>query len=390
MLGSISAVAAENAPFAIRDAQLEPVKWEEIAGWADDDHAAALKTFQKSCAAIRRRGTAVRAAAQPAALFSRVCARAVSAGTASARQFFERNFQAVRIARLGESEGFLTGYYEPIVAGSRTRSDEYSVPMYRRPPDLITEAPPSNGVPANKGKVWRTENGSLVPYYDRAEIDAGALAGKDLEICWLKDPIDAFFIHIQGSARVRLEDGGTLRLNYDGYNGHSYTPVGGVLVRRGQVSREEMSMDRIREWMRANPSEAQALRHENRSFVFFRVAELAAHEEAIGGQGIPLTAERSIAIDRALHAYGTPFWIDAQLPLKEAGSSDSFRRLMIAQDTGSAIIGPARADIYFGAGDEAGAIAGRIKHPARFIMLIPGTVSLAGGRTPFPRPKPAS
>ena len=213
---------------------------------------------------------------------------------------------------------------------------------------------------------------------------------RGLEICWLKDPVDLFFMQIQGSARVRLADGDVLRLNYAAHNGHPYTPVGRILIDRGIVPREEMSMDRIRAWMEANPDDAKELRQQNRSFVFFRKAALAAHEEAVGGQGIPLAAGRSLAIDRKLHAYGVPFWLDAKLPLHKDDTLEPFRRLMIAQDTGSAIVGPARGDIYFGAGTEAGRTAGRIKHPARFVMLVPKRLALTSIRhAPLPRPRPA-
>jgi membrane-bound lytic murein transglycosylase A len=366
--------------------------WNDIPGWPADDHAAAFATFLASCRTIVRGLPPAQASKPVANALVPLCEAALKAKVKTDRQaraFFEARFQPAEISRIGETEGFLTGYYEPIVSGSRVRTAEYTVPMYRRPPDLIAEAPPAEGgAPANKGRAWRLEGGTRVPYHDRAAIDGGALAGKGLEICWLKDPIDAFFIHIQGSSRVRLEDGTVLRLNYDGHNGHAYTPVGRILVQREAVPKEEMSMDRIRQWMQANPNQAAALRNENKSYIFFRVASLADHEEAIGAQGIPLTADRSIAVDRNLHAYGTPFWIDAALPLTGVNASDHFQRLMIAQDTGGAIIGPARADIYFGAGEKAGQVSGRIRHPGRFVMLIPNALHPARARVPWPRAKP--
>jgi membrane-bound lytic murein transglycosylase A len=325
-----------------------------------------------------------------------VCREALALGPANAseaRSFFEDRFRPVRISKLGETEGFLTGYYEPVVEGSRFPTREFTVPMYRRPRDLMSASRRVGPGFPNKGGAFRMFGRRKgPPYHTRAEIEDGALDGKGLEICWLKDPIDAFFIHIQGSARIRLEDGAVLRLNYAAHNGHPYNPVGGVLVQRGEVPREEMSMDRIRQWMLAKPEEAKELRRQNRSFVFFRIAELANDQEAVGGQGIALTAGRSIAIDRRLHAYGTPFWLDAELPLSSETGRDRYRRLMIAQDTGSAIIGPARADIYFGAGDEAGRVAGRIRHRGRFVMLLPRGVELAdtGRPIPYPPPRPKS
>jgi membrane-bound lytic murein transglycosylase A len=325
-----------------------------------------------------------------------LCREALALGPASAaeaRAFFESRFRPFRLARLGEAEGFLTGYYEPIVEGSRVPTQDFKVPMYRRPPDMIVAGrhrPGASRILPNRGPVWRRADKKLVPYYDRAEIENGALDGKGLEICWLKDPIDAFFIQIQGSARIRLEDGALLRLNYAAHNGQPYTPVGAILIQEGAIERADMSMNRIRQWMLANPDKAKELRQKNRSFIFFRVAELADHEEAVGAQGVPLTAGRSIAVDRRLHAYGTPLWIDAELPVRDEGSRDAFRRLMIAQDTGSAIVGPARGDLYFGAGEEAGRVAGRIKHPARVVMLLPRGIDPAGlaGPVPLPPPRP--
>ena len=220
-----------------------------------------------------------------------------------------------------------------------------------------------------------------MPYYDRAAIEDGVLSGKKLEICYLKDPIDAFFAHIQGSVRVKLDDGKMLRLNYAAQNGHPYTAVGKFLVQRGIVPKEEMSMERIRQWMTEHPEEGKELRRLNKSYVFFRETSLAANEEAIGAQGISLTAGRSIAVDRNIHVYGTPFFIQAELPIDSEQSTTRFRRLMVAQDTGGAILGPARADIYWGASPDAEKIAGRLRHPGRFVMLFPNEVD------PFAAPK---
>jgi membrane-bound lytic murein transglycosylase A len=189
---------------------------------------------------------------------------------------------------------------------------------------------------------------------------------------------------------VRLEDGAMLRINYDAHNGYSYVPVGRVLIERNLVPREEMSMQRIREWMHDNPDGAKDVRRQNRSVVFFRIVGLNDDTEAIGGQGIPLSAGRSIAVDKALHVYGTPFFIEADLPLASPKSQSPFRRIMIAQDTGSAIVGPARADLFFGAGDEAGQVAGRIRQPGRFAILLPREIdpAAAGARMPLPPVKP--
>ena len=211
----------------------------------------------------------------------------------------------------------------------------------------------------------------LVPYYDRAEIEDGAIAGRGLEICWLKNQTDLLFTQIQGSARVRLEDGSTLRINYDAHNGYPYTPVGRILIDRNIIPKDQMSMQKIREWMDQNPDGAKELRRQNRSYVFFREVQLSDKDEAVGAQGVPLTPGRSIAVDKSLHVYGTPFFIEGELPIESEQSKTPFRRLMVAQDTGSAIVGPARADIYFGAGADAGRVSGRLRHNVRFVILVP-------------------
>jgi len=324
-----------------------------------------------------------------------VCARAVKSGPLTreaARQFFETNFLPIRIRKLGDTAGFLTGYYEPIVDGSRFPTREFTVPLYRRPPDLLAAGTTHPGGPfPNNGRAFRRNSkGELVPYYDRGEIEDGALDGRHLEICWLRSATEALFIQIQGSARVRLEDGTMLRLNYDAHNGYPYVPVGRALIDRNIIPREEMSMQRIREWMQANPDEAKNVRRQNRSVVFFRIVGLNEDGEALGAQGIPLSAGRSIAVDKALHVYGTPFFIEADLPLVGPRPSTPFRRTMIAQDTGSAIVGPARADLYFGAGEQAGQIAGRVRQAGRFALLLPRDLDpvAAGAHMPLPPPRP--
>jgi membrane-bound lytic murein transglycosylase A len=190
---------------------------------------------------------------------------------------------------------------------------------------------------------------------------------------------------------VRLEDGLIMRVNYAAHNGLPYTPIGRVLIERNLVPREEMSLDRIRKWMNDNPDQAKELRSKNQGFVFFRISGLADESEPAGGEGVHLTPGRSIAVDRPLHAYGTPFFFEADLPIDGAAAKTPWRRLTIAQDTGSAIVGPARADIYFGAGEEAGRIAGRVRQAARVAMLVPRSIDPveAGAQMPLPRPKPA-
>jgi membrane-bound lytic murein transglycosylase A len=383
-------------PLVISGGQYQPVDWKDIAGWSADDHLQAYKAFRISCKSIsqqqspsadgRALGTSLRELCRAANVLD------ITDG-AKARAFFEEHFLPLRISRLGEEAGFVTGYYEPIVDGSRTQTDTYNVPVYRRPSNLFVRgfSQAAVGLP-NKGQVFRKiGRRKLVPYYDRAEIEDGAIAGRGLEICWLKDQTDLLFAQIQGSARVRLQDGSTLRINYDAHNGYPYTPVGRILIDRGIIPKEQMSMQKIREWMDQNPDGAQELRRQNRSYVFFREVPLSDKDEPVGAQGVPLTPGRSIAVDRSLHVYGTPFFIEGELPIESEQSKTPFRRLMVAQDTGSAITGPARADIYYGTGSDAGRVSGRFRHNMHFVMLVPKSLDpiARGHKMPVPDPRPS-
>ena len=382
-----AATSAMAQPMKLRDAEILPLTFEQLNGWTSDDQAAAFDAYLKSCRAILNGTKAMRKARPVYGGLYAACenATALAAGgkvdTAAARKFFEDNFKPVRIkppehtyGYYTGADGFYTGYYEPEVMGSRVKTEEYSVPLY--------------GVPAKVAGKKSTH----FAQYDRVDIEKGALAGKGLEICWVKNPVDAFFAQIQGSTRVKLDDGELLRLNYIASNGKPYTPVGRLLIDRGIFTPEEMSMDKIRDFMEANPEEGKALREKNRSFVFFSKTTLQAQDECLGAQGIALTPGRSIAVDPSVHVYGTPVWIDAKFPLKSAAPEDSFQRLMVAQDTGSAIRGPARADIYFGHGPDIPSIAGRIKQFGQFVMLMPRMAAnadeVAGKVVPLPKPRP--
>ena len=394
-------------PLRLPNAAIEPIEWNALNGWEVDDHAAAFATFLTSCRPLLRASVREGDKRPMYLALTQVCRQALAVGRLTddqARIFFEHNFRPLRIASLGDSAGLLTGYYEPIVDGSRFPTGIFKVPIYRRPPDLV---PPRNstgpGFP-NKGQsLRRTSSGALVPYYDRGQILDGALDGKHLEICWIKNQSDALGIQIEGSARVRLEDGTILRINYDGHNGYPFVPVSRILIERNIIPRKEMSLERIREWIRADPQSAEEVLRQNRSFVFFRIVGLsddrepkdaqgAPHDrEAVGAQGVPLTPGRSIAVDNALHVYGTPFFIQADLPLTDEKRRIKFDRLMIAQDTGSAIVGPARADIFWGAGDRAGQLANHVHHPGNFALLVPRELDpvTAGARIPLPPEKPS-
>src|SRR5580698_3557924 len=382
-------------PLVISGTQYAPLAWSDITGWNDDDHLAAFKTFRASCKAISGQIGPPGDKALSGSL-REPCQDARAADitdNARAKAFFEAHFEPLQISRLGEDAGFVTGYYEPVIDGSRTKTDVYTVPVYRRPSNLFVRGYNQDSVSLpNKGEVFRKiGRRKLVPYYDRAQIEDGAIAGRGLEICWLKSQTDLLFSQIQGSARVRLEDGSTIRINYDAHNGYPYTAVGRILIDRGIIPKEQMSMQRIREWMDQNPDGAKELRRANRAYVFFREVNLSDKDEAVSAQGVPLTPGRSIAVDKALHVYGTPFFIEGELPIETAQSKTPFRRLMVAQDTGSAITGPARADIYFGAGQEAGRVSGRLRHSMRFVILVPKSLDplARGSKMPLPDARPS-
>jgi membrane-bound lytic murein transglycosylase A len=383
-------------PLEIPGSQYVQLRWAEIPGWSEDDHLAAFRTFRASCRPIAAQGLSPADSRVLGASLRNPCREARAAeisDDSKARAFFEMNFTPLKISRLGEGEGFVTGYYEPVLDGSLTQDDTYNVPVYRRPSNLFVRGYNQSSLDLpNKGPVYRKiGRRKLVPYYDRAQIEDGAIAGRGLEICWLKSQTDLLFAQIQGSARIKLADGSTIRINYDSYNGYSYTPVGRVLIDRGIIPREQMSMQKIRDWMEQNPSDANEVRRQNRSYIFFRELQLSDKDEAIGAQGIPLTPGRSIAVDKSLHVYGTPFFIEGELPIDSEQAKTPFRRLMIAQDTGSAIIGPARADLYFGAGPDAGKLSGRLRHNMRFVMLVPKSLdpSARARNMPLPDPRPS-
>ncbi|HML06594.1 MAG TPA: MltA domain-containing protein [Xanthobacteraceae bacterium] len=393
---SSAACDAEQKPIKFPDTQYEPVEWTDLDGWTSDDHAAAFAAFLASCRALNGERRPGRDGAALVEALKNVCRRgfaAIPLEEDGARKFFEDNFRPLRISKLGDSDGFLTGYYEPIIDGSRLPTGAFTAPLYRRPPNLVVSGRrkigdlfPSKGVKVGR-RVGRRK---IVPFYTRGEIEEGALDGWRLEICWLRNQLDVLFAQIQGSARIRLEDGALLRVNYDSHNGWPYTPLGRVLIERNLVPKDEMSMQRIREWMEAHPDEAAEVRRQNKSYVFFRITDLATEDEAIGGSGVPLVPGRSIAVDRSLHVYGTPFFIAADLPIANEKAATKFRRLVFAQDTGSAIVGPARADIYFGAGGDAARIAGRIRNPGAFMMLLPREIDPveAAANTPLPPERP--
>ncbi|MEM6762357.1 MAG: MltA domain-containing protein, partial [Pseudomonadota bacterium] len=277
-------------------------------------------------------------------------------------RFVETHFTARHI----EAEGFVTGYYEPIIAASRSRAGPFQTPLYRRPPDLVRVAPRAE-LPGDGTFARARPDGTLAPYHDRAAIETGALAGRNLELAFVEDPVDAFFAQIQGSARLKLDTGETVRISYHGKSGHPYTAIGRVMIDRGILPEGGATMATIRAALASDKSLVRPILQSNRSFVFFRERPAAGDcYGPIAAGGVPLVPWRSLAVDRGQIPLGTPVYVETTVP-----GQGKFAAVMIAEDTGSAIVGPARGDMFMGSGDEAGAISGEMKAAARFTLIEP-------------------
>jgi membrane-bound lytic murein transglycosylase A len=352
------------------EARLTPLTFDDLDGWRDDDHAAAFAAFRRGAGVLaehppKTRGLGVDGEAL-GSILAKTAVLPSDLSADSARDFFETNFTPTAVVT-DDSGGFFTGYYEPEVAGSLTATDEFQVPLYRPPADLIEIEPGSApGLDPTFRFARKTASG-FAEHFDRRAVMAGALAGQHLELVYLRDPVDAFFIHVQGAARIALADGRTLRVTYAATSGHRYTPIGRLIAELAGIPREAVTMPVIRQWLAAHPAEAGAVMAANRSTIYFREAPMSDPELGpIAAAKVPLTAGRSLAVDRLLHTFHTPIWIETTLP-----AGVGFRHLMVAQDTGSAIVGPARGDIFFGSGDAAGAVAGAMRAPGRFVVLLP-------------------
>jgi membrane-bound lytic murein transglycosylase A len=288
------------------------------------------------------------------------------ADEATARAFLEAEFRPLALSDGGEAEGLFTGYYEPLLRGSRRQGGAFRTPLLARPDDMVAvELGQFREAWRGERVVGRVVDGALRPYESRAEIEGGALSGRARPLAWVDDPVDAFFLQIQGSGRVALAEGGEMRVGYAAQNGHGYVPVGRILADRGEIPREQVSMQSIRAWMARDARAAQDLMNANPSYVFFR--ELTG-DGPIGSEGVALVPGRSLAVDRAHVALGVPVWLDAQDPLDEARR---VRRLLVAQDTGGAIRGVVRGDVFWGAGEEAAERAGRMRSRGRTWVLLP-------------------
>ncbi|MGI6855607.1 murein transglycosylase A [Mesorhizobium sp. 1B3] len=358
------------------------ISFDDMPGWREDDPAPAFAAFRRS--AVRslekpyRTGTLGVEAQAFAAAFAE--ARAVpELGSAPARDFFERHFVPHAVKPDGRDRGFVTGFYEPEAEASPGRTGRFRFPLLARPSDLVDVDDANRPAGFDPYLAFgRAAEEGIVEYHDRRAIEQGALAGKGLEIAWLADVVDAFFIHVQGAARLVMTDGTRKRVTYAAKSGHRFTGPGGILAELGEIPPADVTMQSIRRWFRDNPNRIDEILWRNRSYIFFR--EAPVDDDGLGpvaAAKVPLTPGRSIAVDRLLHTFATPFFIVA--PTLGAFGGGGFRRLMIAQDTGSAITGPARGDLFAGSGAQAGEIAGIVRHPADFIALLPRPM-LAEGR----------
>lgn len=335
--------------------------WSQLPGWREDRHAEAWPALLAGCQRLKKRAE-WKTICEDTALFP-------DPDNDTARAFFETRFEARALTNgNGESSGLITGYYEPLLHGSYTRSARFRYPVYRPPSDLLI---------VDLGDVYPELNGKrlrgrlvgrrVVPYFSRAQIDNGQAPLSGNELLWVDDAVGLFFLQIQGSGRVRLPDGRMVMVGYADQNGHPYQSIGRRLIDMGELKREDVSLDSIRAWLAANPDRAMEVLNSNPSYVFFTELDPSL-PGPLGSLNVPLTRERSLAVDPAYVPLGLPVWVDTQRP---DASQSPYRRLMFAQDTGGAIKGAVRADLFFGFGAEAEQLAGNMKAPGRLYMLVP-------------------
>jgi len=365
-------VTAPPAAKPERDLYLQPAGFDELPGWKSDDSSTALLPFLKSCEKIRAmppdRNLGPYSLAGRVADWRKVCADAAlirPGNRTEAQYFFESRFTPYRAHDTSGARGLFTGYYEPELRGAWKQDGTHRYPIYARPKDLVS-VDLGRFRPEWKGEhlAGHVSGNEFVPYATRADIEAGALKGRQLELLWVDDPIDAFFLHIQGSGRVVLPDGSAVRIGYAGRNGHRYTPIGRELVAMGAFPPDKVSMQTIRAWLAANPLAGHELMERNKSYIFFRVL---TEDGPVGAEDVPLTPGRSLAVDPAFVPLGIPIW----LATTEPGGRTPLRRLVISQDTGSAIKGPVRGDLFVGFGAAAGAIAGAMRQDGVYYLLLP-------------------
>ncbi|UMY17623.1 murein transglycosylase A [Methylobacterium organophilum] len=372
-------LATADDTVKVGGALLEPVRLGSLPGFHNDDLGAALDTFRQSCATRQTVPAQLDAAGNTDDLEA-ACAASNGITFEKANDFFEQNFNAYRILRPDRSgneirQGFLTGYFEPELIGSLVEKPGFTTPALARPDDLVSfeQGQSAPGLDPELRAARRIGEG-FVPFPTRAEIEDGVLGNGTRPVLWLRDAVDLFVLQVQGSGRVRLPDGRIVRLTYDGKNGRPYTSIGKLIVQEGHLPLEGLTLARWTGWLRAHPQEARRLMRANASYVFFRPEDIA--DPRLGPPGAakaPLTPGRSLAVDGGIWRYGLPFWLEGRLP---GGTADG--RMVIAQDTGSAIIGPARGDLFVGTGEAAGIAAGNLRDAVGFVVLLPKHIGKTG------------
>lgn len=356
--------------------RLTPVSFDEIPGWCDDDPSplfAGLQACRRYVRSVKpyRTGSLGLSCDDLMPLLDKAEEVAIQSGDV-ARRFFEIECQPFRIDQTEGKSGLVTAFYEPEVAVSSTRDGEYLHPFYRRPSDLVDidqENRPADVDPSYRFGLL--QDGVISIYPDRRVIDQGYLEGRNLEIAWAKSKVDVFFAHVQGAARLLYPDGATKRIAYDAKAGHPFSAIGKLLIERGEIEPSNISMQSIRSWLAQHPDQTDKVLWHNRSYIFFREADVDDPELGpIAAAKVPLIAGRSLAVDRQIHTFGFPFFVRSET-LTTIDAGKPFARLMLALDTGSAIVGPARGDIFTGSGDAAGELAGAVRNNADFYILVP-------------------
>jgi membrane-bound lytic murein transglycosylase A len=354
---------------------LSPITFNTLKNWSNTDLEMSLRVFQRSAHEILSTASGFRRSAAfggTRAQWQMACEQALHAK--DAHQFFEEHFTPLRVHDDQRPEGLFTGYYEPIVSGSKQQDPRFPVPVYDKPTDLVSFT--EDEVKTLGLAYGRRVDGKAEAYATRQIIETEGLAGKANIICWLSNWVDAFFMHVQGQGRVTFEDGSVLRLSYAGKTGHPYTGIGHYLVQQGHIAKSEMSMQTLRTWMQHNPEQASTLMWQNKSYIFFQATKV--DDATLGGVGaakVNLTPGYSLAVDRAHWMFGTPMWIETTLPPEFSTAQPHINRLMLAQDTGSAIKGKVRGDFYWGWGADAETIAGHMKSAGTMTALVPNTVA---------------
>lgn len=353
---------------------LKEAGFNALPAWGDSSlYIRAADAFGKSCVRIAKTDPAKNFSEIPEAKtygdWQRICSELAGVPKDDAKAlkaFFESSFKPYAVSAGKDPEGLFTGYYEASLRGSLTRDAVNNIPLYTRPDDLVmVDLGQFRDELKGQRIAGRVIEGNLKPYEDRAKIVAGQWPHNDKVLVWVDDAVDAFFVQIQGSGVVQLKEGGVMRIGYAGQNGHIYTAIGKELIARGELTKENVSMQAIRDWLAAHPQQADEIMNTNRSYVFFKTLEKNGPD---GGEGVTLTPYHSLAVDHSLFPYGAPVWVDIDYPVN---GQNRLRNLMIMQDTGGAIRGPVRGDVFWGYGEQAETLAGPMKAKGRYWILLP-------------------